>query len=223
MGFFDIFKKKEVKEEKPREDGSIINQKNNVNNNIFSITKTDEGLTQIDYITEKRNPNTNCDTTRLIIKKYEGDLVRCDVSWYSQDDAIRFDPATGKEMGRRVNYAEILTEINFNLFMNDPNYAYSLMCRLLDKKRVLDDYLQRAYQENPINPCGKYIGEIIIKNNQYIKNFDPSRGIRAHAEMEQERRKYIEIQKEREKVQNNINNLKAEIKHQEEKLDRLRD
>ena len=114
------------------------------------------------------------------------------------------------QTGLSTLWARILQELDkktpkndFNLLQNDPNYVHALMCNLLNRDRVMK-YLQRGLQENPENPCGKYVGSIEKSENTYKKVFDSNIGRISHNSPEM-------VAERKTKRENEIRNIRENL------------
>ena len=164
----------------------------------YTIEKDFEGKTKIEYV--EKMQNNDAYHTILTIIKSDGNLADCYVFWYKDGNAIMIDSTTGREVGTEI----ISTKIDFDLLNRDPNYVHALMCNLLNRDRVMK-YLQRGLQENPENPCGKYVGSIEKREDGYKKVFDPNIGLMSHNS--------YEMVAERQRVKDSkIRNMRKELK-----------
>ena len=178
MGIFSKLKKLFKKEEKtytPRYEP--VKKKSEVK---YSITK--DGKLQIAYIDREAKYWNTYDTTRLIInnsaEKLNNKYVpECLVSWYGQQDAVMLNDSG--EFGRRVDYKEVLADIDVSLIQTDPQYCEVVMKSLLSERRV-NDYLTNGLKDTTERPCGQYIGGVRRTENGYGKFFDMKAGREAH-------------------------------------------
>jgi len=174
-----------------------------------------------------RNPEFKnfYDTTRLIINTTPLNLenhriYNCSVSWYGENDAVMFNRENGREEGRRADYRGVLAELDLSLLQNDPDYCNVLMKDLLDKKRV-EKYLEEGLQENPQNPCGKYIGGVKQTENGYRKFFSSVVGRASHnSELMVERRRALRERQERAR-QEAIKNKEAQIQKLQREIEEM--
>ena len=215
MGFFNRYKKKET--QAPIHEESII--KSNIE---YSITK--DGKLQIDYHDNERNVGKMYDVTRLIFTNNSEELnnkniPECLVSWYGSDDAIMID-RNGIESGRRVDYREVLADIDIRLMQTDQKYCEYVMKALLRESRV-EDYLEKGLEDSPQHPCGEYIGGVRrnANENRYEKFFDVRAGKDAHnkSKMIEKRNWYKEMMERRKQAK--ITRNKAEIERLQGEID----
>lgn len=215
MGFFDAFRKQPKKQEINKED---VNR----DEPIYTMKQSPEGRIQIDYSTPEKAFKEFYDTTRLIIDNKPINIkgrifTQALVSWYGSDDCIRIDRQTNREISRRTDYKKIITQLDVNGLLNNPEYSKAVMNKLLDQARVMR-YLNRGLDNNPNQPCGNYVGSILRKNGEYIKIFDTEIGEAVHysPEMTEKRREYKQmreysIRKEMERKQQEMDELKRKM------------
>jgi hypothetical protein len=178
MGIFDIFKK-----EKPT--NNVVPQAEPQKMPFdISCSQTPEGFLQIDYYNMQADFKDFYDITRLIVKQPSAEVSKSgvyegNVSWYGMNDAEMLDPATGKEIGRRADYSNVLAELDINALQTNPDYCSWVMQVLLNKKRV-EKYLEKGLEEQAEEPCGNYVGGIARRESGYYKYFDPEVGREAH-------------------------------------------
>lgn len=197
MGFFNNFKNSDKQNE-----GDIINNKQevgrlstNVANRILS-----NGNLQLEFYDESADFKKFYDTTRLIIGKQplniEGHKVyNCAVSWYGRNDFLVRNEQTGKfESKKAQEYRSILAEISIELLLSDQDYYKMVMENLLNKQKV-EKYLETALQEEPEQPCGKYVGGVRKTEEGYIEFFSKIVGRASHnsEQMKSKRKKYKEM------------------------------
>ena len=214
MGFFNRNKDKKIQ--------TPTNETNTNKSNIdYSITK--DGKLQIDFFDGGRNVGKMYDTTRLIIDNVATQLnnttiLKGFVSWYGRDDAVILNGKNGDEFGRRVDYKEILADIDFNLIQTDSKYCETVMKLLLRQSRV-EDYLSMGLQDNPNRLCGEYIGGVRKTEKGYEKIFDVKAGKEAHQrpEMVLKRAQYKE--KIEKRKQNQISRNRDEINRLQEEIE----
>ena len=215
MGFFDAFKK-QPKNQEPRP------VEKNEEARPYTVKQSPEGRLQIDYSTPDKRLKEFYDMTRLIIDNKQINIngrpfTQALVSWYGADDCIRIDRATNREISRRTDYSKIITQLDVNRLLNEPEYGNAVMNKLLDQGRV-NRYLQRGLENNPSQPCGNYIGSIANRNGEYIKIFDTDIGEAVHnsPEMTERRREYKQmreyaLRKEMERKQQEMDELKRRM------------
>lgn len=215
MGFFDAFKK-QPKNQEPRP----VEKKEVERPHI--VKQSPEGRLQIDYRTPDKRLKEFYDMTRLIIDNKQINIngrpfTQALVSWYGEDDCIRIDRATNREISRRTDYSKIITQLDVNRLLNEPEYGNAVMNKLLDQGRV-NRYLQRGLENNPSQPCGNYIGSIANRNGEYIKIFETDIGETVHnlPEMTEKRREYKQmreyaLRKEMERKQHEMDELKKRM------------
>lgn len=225
MGILDIFKKKENKQKiQPEMNGTPEMKQLPFEINYSSTSKGD---LQVEFYNRQADFKDFYDITRLIVGRQPlnmaGEQVyNCAVSWYGQSDLQMLDKKTGKiESLRANNYRGVWAEINIQSLLNDPNYCKIVMEELLNKKRV-ESYLERGLEEEPENPCGKYIGGVRKINNGYGKFFSPEVGRVAHnSELmigrRKERREALEAKRQRDIAEKKaqVEKLKNEIREME--------
>ncbi|MDD7022921.1 MAG: hypothetical protein PUI29_10195 [Aeromonadales bacterium] len=218
-----LFKKLRNKENEKIE--SVGAKKSGQSPYNVKFLRTYDGKMQVEFYEKNPKYGQFYDTTRLILDGEQLNILghklqKCKISWYGQDDTIMFDKKTGKEMGRSVDYREILTEIDENMLMSDSNYCEAVMKKLLNMKRVTEK-LNNGLQENPDVPCGNYVGCIKKTENGYQKFFARPIGEIVHnsQEMKEKRLRYRE-QKEKYKQQE-IDRRKEEIKKIQNEIDQL--
>lgn len=218
MGLLDRFRKNKEQE-------NVRVEQNELPFNVeFAVTP--DGRLQVDFYDKKADFKQFYDTTRLIanpqpINSYgDKNVLNCNVSWYGINDAEMLDPRTGQEIGRRADYRGVLAQIDLNLLQTDANYCYTVMKGLLDKKRV-EKYLDRGLEETPDLPCGKYIGGIEQKENQYKKVFDPSVGRMSHYSNLMVRRRQDFRESQEIKRQRQIDSRRKEIERLEGEIEDL--
>ena len=141
MGFFDAFKK-QPKNQEPRPG------EKNEEARPYTVKQRPEGRLQIDYSTPDKRLKEFYDMTRLIIDNKQINIngrpfTQALVSWYGEDDCIRIDRATNREISRRTDYSKIITQLDVNRLLNEPEYGNAVMNKLLDQGRV-NRYLQRG-------------------------------------------------------------------------------
>lgn len=188
------------------------------------VKMLNDELIQIDFFDKKADFKQFYDTTRLVASYNptslgnNRDVINCKVSWFGHNDAQML--YEGKEIGRRVEYRGVLAQIDLNLLQTDANYCYTVMKGLLNKERV-EKYLDRGLEENPTEPCGKYIGGIIVKDGKYGKSFDPYIGRESHFSnlMVNRRREYRENQEKRRQQQ--IDEKRRQMEQLQGEIDRL--
>lgn len=209
MGLLDFFRKKKTKQ--ASQNMSDTNQyQEKVPDIKYSYTK--EGILIIDFYDDEPELAQTYDSTRLAINPTalqiaNKDVYNCIVSWYSC-----YAPA---ECGPRAvldGQENILAEIDLQLITIDPEYCYTVMKGLLNKKRVTG-FLEDGLKENPIKPCGNYIGGIIEdeKTGDYVEDFSNKVGIAVHnsPKIVEFRKAYIEQM--RKKAASQVNNSNTQI------------
>lgn len=200
MGLFDIFKNKEQSANtyvQPQENRLPYTIRKCINEN---------GKLQIDFEDNNADFKQFYDTTRLILDGQalcvnDNIIQKALVSWYGSDECVMFGE-NGEEIGRRTEYEEVYLGIDQNLIQTDNNYCYAVMKNLLNKKRI-EQYLQRGMQEQPENPCGNYVGEIVKNERGYVKIFKTEVGRAVHNSgfMQQKRKEnQIRIEEARQKL-----------------------
>ena len=218
MGFFDRFKKNNVKNENVQ----------SVKELPFDIeySQLANGNLQVEFYEKDVNSEKPYDTTRLIVGTTPLNMAghrvyNCAASWYGRGDCCILNKETGKmESLRATQYRGVFTEINLELLQKDKNYCYMVMKGLLDKERV-EKYLENGLQENPKKPCGKYIGGISKTEKGYEKFFTEEVGMASHnsklmVERRQENRLKVEAIK-----QHDIEAKKEQIRKLQSELDEM--
>lgn len=160
---------------------------------------TQDGRLQVEFYDNQPDFKQFYGVTRLIINQVPlnmgGESVyNCIVSWYGISDCHIFNRATGRmDSPRASEYKGVLAQIDLDLLQNDPQYCETVMKGLLNKKRV-ERYLEQGLQENPGQPCGKYIGGVAKKETGYNKFFKRAIGVASHysPHMINKRQKYRE-------------------------------
>lgn len=198
MGLLDLFRKKKTKQ--ASQNMSDTNQyQEKVPDIKYSYTK--EGILIIDFYDDEPSVSQTYDSTRLAINPTalqieNKDVYNCIVSWYYDDSC--YAPA---ECGSRaVLDGQILAQIDLQLITIDPEYCYMVMKNLLNKNRVTG-FFEDGLKENPIRPCGNYIGGIIEdeETGDYVEAFSNEVGIAVHnsPKMVKRRKRYSEQLKEK--------------------------
>ena len=220
MGLLDKFRKKQPEKDQIHEED---NNKEFLRNAKFSMTK--DGRLQVDFYDREADFRQFYDVTRLIasidtINLGGHPVHNCVVSWYGENDAIMFD-SKGMDLSRRTQYREVLAEINLEQLRTDYNYCEAVMKGLLNKERV-EKYLSRGLQENPENPCGKYIGGVRkTPENTYQKFFSKRAGEASHnSEFMINRRREVRENEEKRKQQLKTQK-EAQIKKLQEEIEGL--
>ena len=188
MGFLDIFRKKTPKVTH-HEESEVFDTTSNI---LRTVTK--DGKLQIDYIDEKPDFKKGYDSTRLVLETTPENIngykiYTGKVSWYNQDDAIMMDGNDSRHIGMTVRMG-----IEPYLIRTNDEYTKLVMEVLLNKNRV-KSYHERGLIDNPDIPCGNYVGEIKIKeDDSYSKNFNTFIGTFIHnmPEVRQVRAQYQE-------------------------------
>lgn len=180
MGFLDRFKKQNKNEVIAEPKGQIPQKRNE---NAIEYSCTDDGRLVIELIEQRTKPGQFYDTTKLVFDnkmvELEGHyLQNCMVSWYGQEDCVRLD-SNGNDYGRRGQFKNVLADIDTSLIWNDEEYCLAVMKKLLNQDRV-EEYLNRGLQESPDVPCGKYVGGIKLRGEEYRKVFHPGVGKASH-------------------------------------------
>ena len=177
---FNIFKRK-----KDKQSISNMNMYNMYRKPPFnlSVSMTRDGNYQIEFKDKYANIRQFYDVTRLIVNKRPvningHNLYDCNISWYGSNDATILGP-TNKSMGRRDDYKNILTEIDFRKLQTDSNYCQFVMKNLLNRNRVTK-YLEQGLENNPQRPCGNYIGGVRTIGGRLEKFFAANVGLSCH-------------------------------------------
>lgn len=223
MGFFDMFKKQN--KNNIQQQPNAMPPRKIENQNIIEYSCTEDGRLVVELTETLPKSNQFYDTTKLVIDNKQvnlaGEFVQnCMVAWYGQDDCVYLD-GSGRDMGRRGQYKNVLAGIDTDLLLNDENYCAAVMRSLLTQRRV-DEYLNRGLQDNPDIPCGKYVGEIIKGDKGYSKFFKRGLGQASHnsPEMVSKRQRYqeqVRQRQEREKEEK-----RAQIAKLQQELDGMR-
>ncbi len=217
MGLFDKLKRNNKTDAK--------NATNTTEQLPFKIKyNMDNDNIQVDLYDENADFNKLYDSTRLILRRQalnmEGHQVyNCAVAWYGDCDHLELNRQTGQYESRRASdYRGVLAEIDLNLLQSDPNYCHMVMTNLLDKQRV-ERYLERGLQENPEQPCGKYIGGVARREKGYIKFFSPDVGRASHySTLMINRRQEHKIEAER---QQEIADKRAQIEKLQKEIEEM--
>ena len=98
------------------------------------------------------------------------------VSWYGEDDAVPLNIPGHHYSLRRMDTRSIQLGLDFSK-LSDLKYLKTLFYPLLDQNR-LEQYLENGLQENPVVPCGNYIGQLCYTPEKgiYQKQFDMHMG-----------------------------------------------
>lgn len=211
MGFLDRFKKKN-KEESEIHPEAQVSRSREFSGTNFKV-KMENSSIQLDYYNPEKQSEFY-DTTRIILNErahsmIEGeDVYTAFVSWYGQDDCVML--VDGQEVSRAGDYKKILTSIDINLLLTDPQYRSVVMNYLLDERRV-GEYLARGLTDNPKMPSGNYIGGVTMSEKGWRKYFSPAVGRVVH-NMPQNVSKRQELRRKREmNDQRRIAELQSEI------------
>lgn len=223
MGFFDKFKK-----DNKQNIEAVANNRPTVDQLPFDIkySSTSNGNLQVEFYDKEADFKKFYDTTRLIIGRQPLDIeghqvYNCAVSWYGHDDCKILNKETGKLDSMKAQaYRGVLAEIDLELLQNDLDYCNMVMNKLLDKQRV-ERYLETGLQEEPEQPCGKYIGGVEQTEKGYGKFFSTIVGQISHnsklmVDRRQERRAMIEA-----KRQKDIADKKAQIERLQSEIDSI--
>lgn len=219
MGLLDIFKKKNKNEE------TITNTMDIQPKVPFKRSGDLESGLVIDYY----DPNSSFKKLYDTICLYVGDTNPCYeergnkvynayVSWYGNSDCEYYDEKGKVHNFRREEVVPIQVGLDSSKLESgkeDLEYMKALFTQLLDQNRV-KEYIDRGLQENPKNPCGKYIGEIFYDygKNAYKKGFMPQIGMKSHfSEQQVKERKQYRLEKEKAKM--------AQIAQKREEMERL--
>ncbi len=181
MGLLDLFKKK--KNIHPSQAISDAEQfKKNEPNIKYSYTK--EGILVVDFYDDELGISQTYDSTRLAINPTalqieNEDVYNCIVSWYYDDSC--YAPS---ECGSRIvsdGQENVLAQIDLQLITLDPEYAYMVMKKLLNKNNVIG-HLEDGLKENPFEPCGNYVGGVLENDTtgEYQMYFSPDVGKAVH-------------------------------------------
>ena len=161
---------------------NVEETKEPVQNNLpfeVSFHTTQAGDLQVDLLDKNADFKQSYNSTRLIslgTVNLDGEYVKnCLVSWYNEVDAEYYDSVDSRRC-----YQNVLVDIDLRRLQQDPNYCYIVMTKLLEKNRV-EKYLNRGLEEQPIEPCGNYIGGLKWKEEGYWgEKFSPRVGRAAH-------------------------------------------
>lgn len=218
MGFFDILKKSNKKEQTqsvPRQ-----NRVEEPSKAQFQYSRDGRYL-MIDYYDNSTSFKQFYDTTRLIVDRMptqigNSQVHNCRISWYGSEDAEYLDSKMQAHT-RKGQLKEIIAQIDPELLATDPNYCQSVIIGLLNESRV-NRYLQAGLEENPQLPCGNYVGGVRQEGNRYGKFFDVQLGKLIHySTAMQTKRSANRAQKEaakarrRSDLQGQIDNLRDEM------------
>lgn len=214
MGFLDFFRKsKEPIEPAPR----VLQ----VEKNKIERTITRNGEIQIDFYRRTHDVRKDYDSTRLVISNklpeymYKSNVYDCKVSWYCESDAMMID-----ENDSRHDFKDIKLTVDPYLLQTDNAYATCLMYALLDKARV-NDMLARGMVDNPDNPCGNYVGSVIFKDGNYVKNFNRDIGRAVHNSKEMAQKRSVYQAEQRKKVEERKSEIRSQQLKLQEELDKL--
>lgn len=213
MGLLNLFKKKNNTHLAQSTPDVEIPQKRTSD---IKYTYTKDGMTRIDFYDDEPELAQTYDFTRLVINPTSlqianQDVYNCMVVWYS-DDKCYAPP----EYGPRAVLEEknILAQIDLQLITIDPEYCYTVMKGLLNKKRVTE-YLEAGLQEAPKRPCGNYIGGVKLKETgKYGKFFSEAVGKTVHnsPKMVERRRAYREQMRKKAASQVNKSDIQIDDK-----------
>lgn len=217
MGLFDIFRKKEAKEETKNKKDKDYDVK---------YLETDEGRLQVDFYDKARKLGQLYDTTRLVIDNKSINLAdqevqNCMVSWYNQDDIVFFNTNKQNESRNAKDYTGVLAQIDSELLKNDEEYCKAVMMGLLNKARVTR-YIQEGLNDDiPERPCGNYIGGIQKTEKGYTKIFSLSVGKAAHNSDQMVKRRKEHRAKVEQRKQKAIAEKKALIQQLQNEIDEM--
>lgn len=219
MGFFDLFKRKDKKQEE-------IDEKIDNEPKLPFERKGDlqTGLT-IDY--DEPSFKKMYDAVCLRVRDTKPCMVEnglnvynAYVSWYGKSDCqiVGIPP-------RRDEVKEIqigLDPSKLEKGKEDLEYMKILFTQLLDQNRV-NRYLEKGLQENPDIPCGNYIGEVFYdtNSNTYRKEFKSSIGMESHFSEQQIERREEHKRKIEEAKKAKIAEKEAEIKKLQSDIEKL--
>lgn len=221
MGLFDFLKNKQ----KNVETQPSVQQNNEQKSFNINYKWTRDGNLQVDFYDSIGKFGQFYDTTRLIVSQTPEIIANqclqdCQVSWYGSNDAVVLGGEYFGESKNSVNYSHVLAQIDTNLLMQDEEYCYTVMKRLLDRKRVMT-YLEDGLKENAQLPCGEYIGGIQKQGNEYKKVFSEEVGNAAHYSAKMVNRRAALKQKNEVAKQMEIEAKKRKIQELQGEIDDL--
>ena len=188
MKFFDFFKKK--KSDLPKVEVEQLQKKES--DIKYSYTKN--GFFTIHFYDDELDFAQSYDNTKLVVNTTplnfaNEDVYECNVVWYTDNNC---SPYPSDEL-KLIDQQCVLIQFDLPLSRLDPEYAYILMKKILNKNNVIG-HLEDGLKETPATPCGNYVGGIIVNDTtgEYQEYFSKEVGKAVHnsPKMVERREKY---------------------------------
>lgn len=223
MGLLDKFIKRYFSDEDIEQE-VIVPEKYEIDNVL--IDETEDGRPIFEYYDAHRNFKRYSNTIRIIINNEprivrDRELYDCMITWWKQNDPN--DENERKENREKSHYEHIIAGIDPEEMLDSKNnYEYlrytmknlleeNMVKRYIETALIPDDELKRP-EKSHIQPCGRYIGEVVRKGNVIGKVFSNDIGRILHYSLEMELER-VEAEKQRaiRNIEKDVNREKAKL------------